>query len=177
QAAHQSGTSQSEMSGDVDSTIYFHQSPREWMNQHPISVLVEARHRVVAVLLHQEVAPGQFQILGHHLSHQLPERGARLPAQLTARLFRIAQQSPHLGRAEVAGIDAYDNLAALVDGMFLDTLSLPAQRHIQLARGNVNKLPYAVLLSGGDYVILRRLLLQHQPLCLNIIARMAPVAQ
>ena len=45
------------------------------------------------------------------------------------------------------------------------------------AAARCDELAHAVLLAGGDDEVLGLLLLQHQPLHLDVVARMAPVAQ
>ena len=42
---------------------------------------------------------------------------------------------------------------------------------------SVDELAHRVLLAGRDHVILGLVLLQHQPLRLDVVARVAPVAQ
>ena len=42
--------------------------------------------------------------------------------------------------------------------------------------GERHELAHAPLLAGGDDEIFRLRLLQHEPLCLDVVARMAPVA-
>ena len=55
-------------------------------------------------------------------------------------------------------------------------LPLPADRHAELRGGRLDELAHAVLLAGGDHEVLGLVLLQHQPLRLDVVARVAPVA-
>jgi hypothetical protein len=64
----------------------------------------------------------------------------------------------------------------VVVALFLRALAAPAELHLQLRGRRLHKLSHAVLLAGGDHQVLGLGLLQHQPLRLHEIARMAPVA-
>ena len=57
----------------------------------------------------QVVAPRLGEVVGDHLGDELGEGVPRLPAERLARLRRVAQQARHLGRAEVARVDAHDD--------------------------------------------------------------------
>ena len=103
-------------------------------------------------------------------------------------LAGIAQQGFDLGGAEVARIDPHDDLAGLHagrcirgdgldDGVFRDTLALEADPDAKLGCGPGDELPDRVLLPGGDDEVLGLVLLQHQPLHLDIVLGVAPVAQ
>ena len=122
-----------------------------------------------------------------HFLDQFLERGRRHPTQLFLGLGRIAQQGFHLGRAVVARVDLDDHVAHLAlgavtgdrsdDADFLLALALEAHRDTQLGRRALDELAHAVLHAGGDDEVFRLVLLQHQPLHLDIVARVAPVAQ
>jgi hypothetical protein len=53
----------------------------------------------------------------------------------------------------------------------------PGQRDAELGRGAFHELAHRVLLAGRDHVVARLGLLQHQPLHLDVVPRVAPVAQ
>src|SRR6266436_4159931 len=55
----------------------------------------------------------RHQVGRHHLGHQFAETGLVAPAELGARLRRIAQQEIDLRRAEISGIDGNQHIAAL----------------------------------------------------------------
>ena len=58
----------------------------------------------------------------------------------------------------------------------VDARARPGQVELQQLRAALHELAHAVLLAGRDHEVLRLLLLQHQPLHLDVVARMAPVA-
>jgi hypothetical protein len=78
--------------------------------------------------------------------------------------------------AEVARIYRDDDVAGLVDGFFFDAGALPSEVEIEQFGTTLNKLTHAVLLAGRDDVVLRLLLLQHEPLHLDVVAGVSPVA-
>ena len=61
--------------------------------------------------------------------------------------------------------------------VLVHAVALPAHVEAELRGDRVDELAHAVLHAGGDDVVLRPLLLQHQPLHLDVVARVAPVAQ
>jgi len=69
-------------------------------------------HHVEALQPKQRLFLGLFLVGGHHLCHQLLQRGGGRPAQLLAGPGGIAQQRFHLRRAEVAWIDPHHHLVA-----------------------------------------------------------------
>src|SRR4029453_6877008 len=81
-----------------------------------------AAERVVLALHRVEVAR-------HHLLDQLRERRGVPPAELVARLRRVAEQELDLGRAEVTPVDLDQHLAALrVDALLVDARAAPGDR-------------------------------------------------
>ena len=145
-------------------------------------------HGLVAVLLHQFVAFGGLQVLAHHLGHQFVEADLRRPAQLVLGLAGVAQQGLDFGGAEVARVDGDDAAAPLSPALSLggrgrnevallvDALAFPADCHAELLGGGVDEVPDRVLDAGGDDEVLGLLLLQHQPLHLDVVLGVAPVA-
>jgi len=146
-------------------------------------VVVEGRETLGPAKL---IPPGLVEVGTHHLLNQFLETDARRPAELRLRLGRIAEQGLDLGRTEVARVDPYNRLplgqaiAWLVEALdgadFVDPLAFPAQVDAELGRGRINELSHAVLLTGGDDVVVRGLGLQHQPLHFDVITSVAPVA-
>ncbi len=58
----------------------------------------------------------------------------------------------------------------------MQTATRPDELHVKQLRAALDELANAVLLSGGDDVILRFLLLQHQPLHFDVVPCVSPVA-
>lgn len=137
--------------------------------------------------LHECVALGTGVVGFDHFLHQLRQRDLGRPAQLFARLGRVAEQGFDFGRAVVARIDLHDHVAHLDlgavagdrsdDAHFLVALAFETQRDAQLGRGEFDELAHAVLHAGGNDEIFGLVLLQHQPLHFDVVTRMAPVAQ
>ena len=137
--------------------------------------------------LHERVALRAGVVGFDHFLHQLGQRDLGRPAQLIARLGRVAEQGFDFGRAVVARVDLHDHVAHLDlgavtgdggdDADFLVALAFEAQRDAQLGRGEFNELAHAVLHAGGDHEIFSLVLLQHQPLHFDVVTRVAPVAQ
>src|SRR3990167_3135399 len=87
-------------------------------------LLMLIRHPV-AVPFHEGVALGGLQVLAHHLGDDLGKTRLRLPAELGARLRRVAEQRLHLRRTQVAGIERDDAAALPVVALLLRALALP----------------------------------------------------
>ena len=119
--------------------------------------------------------------LAHHLAHQLVEADLAAPSRASSRaLRRVAEQRLDLGRPEVARIDRAR--ARGRSPRSTPCSSTPSPRH-SIAYAELGAPPRStnsrtrVLLAGGDDEVLRLVLLQHQPLRLDVVAGMAPVAQ
>src|SRR6266849_5520788 len=141
-----------------------------------ISPLLVTGVGVEAVLSRQLVALRLFQVLADHFGDQFGEQHLRLPPELLPRLARVAEQAVHFGRPEITGVNGDDAAAFLVMAALSPSFSLPADRDPELLRRRVRKIAHAVLLARSDHEILRPVLLQHQPLRLDVVARVAPVA-
>ena len=131
----------------------------------------------VAALLDHFVPLRRFQITLHHFPHQFAEIRPRLPAQLLSRFRRIAEKGLHFGGTEVSPSTATTTLPAWSTRLLIDSRPCPGQLDPQFVRGQLNELAHAVLLACSNDKILGLLLLQHQPLHLDIIAGVAPVAK
>ena len=75
-------------------------------------------------LLAEGIPLGFSQVFGHHFRYQLPEAGARFPAQLPTGLGDVPQQGIHFRGPEIASVDRDDGLSGLtVDALLVDALS------------------------------------------------------
>src|SRR5262249_28876989 len=90
-------------------------------------------------------------------------------------LARVAQQSVHFGRAEMARIDGHDATPLRVITALIYSLAFPADWHAELFRRGDDEFTHRMLLAGGDHEILGFFLLQHQPLRFHILTGMTPV--
>ena len=89
--------------------------------------------------------------------------------------------------SKVTRVDFHHHIAGFAFGLFasdaaddadlVNALAFEFNRDAQFERGTLDKLPHTVLHASGNDKIFSHFLLQHQPLHLHIIARMAPVAQ
>src|SRR5579875_4026864 len=95
----------------------------------------------------------------HHHMHHLLERHTRLPAQLAPRFGGIGQQHVHLGRTIETRIN--DHMPPPIQ-----TGAIESQTH---------KLLDTMRLAGADDVIVRLILLQHQPHGPYVIAGKPPI--
>ena len=111
-----------------------------------------------------------------HFTNHLIKRNFSLPSQFFLRFWWISQKCFHFGGSEISGIDGNDNLTGfLVDAFFINSPTFPAKRYAELSGGRFNKFPHGVIFPGGDNIIFRRVLLEHQPLHFNIVPGMSPV--
>jgi hypothetical protein len=173
------GADQAAMAGDVDAAVGMHEGSMRgvclsrciWHGLCLVDVVC-----VEAVAQHEGVAFGGFEVGLDHLADELVEAGARSPAEFALCLACVAEQGFDLGGAEVARVYRDDDFAGLVDGFFFDAGALPGEVEVEQFGTALNKLTHAVLLAGRDDVVLRLLLLQHEPLHLDVIAGVAPVA-
>src|SRR3569833_4760498 len=93
----------------------------------------------VAFTLAQGVALGALEVLVRHLRHQVGERYLRLPAQLLARLARVAEQGLDLGGPKISRIDGDDATAGAVITAFVDALAFPLNLHIERGSGGIDE--------------------------------------
>ena len=121
---------------------------------------------------------GDLEVCLDHLAHQLVEAGLRPPAQLRPAPSCVAQQRLDLGRAEVARVHLHEHAAAAaVDALLRRRPRLATRCHAELAAAALVTnsrteccSPVAMTKSSGC------VLLQHQPLGLHVVSRVAPVA-
>jgi hypothetical protein len=136
---------------------------------------------------HQRIALGARVVGFDHFLHQFLQRRLRCPAQLVARAAGVAEQRFHFGRPVVTRVHLHDDIAHLHlgaiagygghDADFVLALTFEAHRDAQLGGRELDELAHAVLHAGGDDEVFRDILLQHEPLHFDVVARMAPVAQ
>src|SRR3954465_5754416 len=73
--------------------------------------------------------PGDSEIAGHHLAHELRKAGLRLPAEFLAHLAGVADQEFDFGGPEIGRVDSDHGLAGLaVDPGFFNALAAPFDR-------------------------------------------------
>ena len=68
-------------------------------------------------------------------------------------------------------------ISAGAPGHLVDALALPSERHARVPEGKLAELLDRVRLARGHHKVLGRVLLQHQPHALHVVARVAPVAR
>ena len=79
-----------------------------------------------------------------------------------------------IGTRESAAVSAGGGDA---EGHLVDALALPSERHARVPEGKLAELLDRVRLARGHHKVLGRVLLQHQPHALHVVARVAPVAR
>jgi hypothetical protein len=130
-----------------------------------------------ALFGHQGVPLGQFQVAFDHLFHQLGKADLCMPSQLVSRLAGVTKQGLDLGRPEIARVHPdHGPPAAGVDTRLIDARPAPLDLHVEERAGRHDKIAHRELLTRGNDEVLRDLLLQHQPLRTDIVARVAPIA-
>src|SRR3954452_1749287 len=140
----------------------------------------------VSVPPREILALRQAQVVLHHLGDELAETDGRLPAQLPARLGRVAEEAVDLRRPQIAWIHAYYRLPRLgrrpAPGLapehadLFRAVAFPVDLQVDLGRGRLDQIAHAVALACGDDVVLGPRLLEHQPLGFDVVPRMSPIA-
>ncbi len=125
---------------------------------------------------HQVVALCEFQIPCHHLRDKFVKADFRLPTQLGSGLGCIARERFNLCRTKIVRIDCNNTLPSLIPALLIDTMSAPSEIHSQLRCSGVHELAHGVLLPRRNHVVIRFILLKHEPLHFYIVPRVAPVA-
>ena len=101
-------------------------------------------------------------------------RGVQPSSRLA--LARVAEEGFDFGRAEVAGVDGYDDVSLGVEGLFFGAGSLPGEIELEEGGAALDELTDGELLAGGDDVVPGGFLLEHEVLHLDVVAGVAPVA-
>ena len=128
------------------------------------------------MLADESVALRGFQVGVDHLLHQLLKAGLGSPAEFALGLGWIAEKRFDLGGTEIARIHGDDDVAVLVERLFVDAAPLPGEIKLQKLGAATDELADGVLLASGDDEVLGFFLLQHEPLHFDIVAGVAPVA-
>src|SRR6185503_246107 len=157
------------MTCDIDAAVLFHETT--------VSLILVIIKDGISVFLNQSVSLCSLEIFFGHLSYEFVKRHRWFPAEFLARFRRVTEKRLHFGRSIVSGIDGDDDTSLLINALFLRPDTLPGKLHAQLTGRQLNEFPYTVLLAGSNHVISGLALLEHAPLHLYVIARMAPIAQ
>ena len=67
-------------------------------------------------------------------------------------------------------------MSAPIESFFFGTMAAPGERHPKLFGGGIHEVAYRILLTRRNNVVIRRILLKHEPLHFDVVARVAPVA-
>ena len=138
-------------------------------------------HDLIAVFFDKIISLSTLYVLPHHLADELLESDLGRPAELFPRFGWVAQKSFDFSRSEITWIDSDDN-ARLVSvnlcdhSNLIEACAFPADTYAKLFRSGIDEIAHTVLNACCDDEILGLVLLEHQPLHLDIIARVAPVA-
>ena len=125
----------------------------------------------------QSFAASDIQVMLHHLGNQLFQRCARRPAETLTRLACIAEQGFDFRGSEVVRVDVDDTGAsAVIEALLLAPSPLPSKGDADVEAAQFDEPPDRLLATGGDDVISRLRLLEHQPFHLDVIPGMSPVA-
>ena len=115
----------------------------------------------------------------HHQLHELLEGGfLGVPAQFRAGLGRIAPEVHHVrGPVEIRAHLHQHAAGGLVDAFLIGALPHELEFDAGVAEREPAEIAHAVLHAGGDDEVFRLLLLEDEPHALDIILRVAPVAE
>src|SRR5262249_28917912 len=127
---------------------------------------VAVPYSAVAVMAFPLV-PHRNHVRLHHLCHQLVKPRLVSPAELGARLARIAKKRIDFGRPEIAGSTSTSTSPVDLSTPFSST---PLPHHTMVFARRM-------VLASRQHIIVGRILLQDQPHALDKIARMPPVTQ
>src|SRR5689334_2689047 len=150
------------------------------------SLLSLASKERVAMTMQQSLSTRFVEVMRHHFIDQLIECSAWLPPQTVACFTWIAQQRRDFSGSEITAVDSDYGVAGRnsVRGITVDprdhahlgdALPSPLENNTEPCRGTLNELPHTMLFSGRDDEIARHLLLEHQPLHLDVVSRMSPI--
>src|SRR5258708_7937823 len=130
-----------------------------------------------SVSFHELVALRQFEILAHHLAYEFPKRCTRHPTQFQPGFGCVTEQCFDFGGAKIARVDRDDAMPGLeIVALLMEAIALPSDPDADFLGGKIDEIAYRMLLARGNHEVLGCLLLQHQPLHLDIIPCMSPIA-
>lgn len=116
--------------------------------------------------------------IDHNLYQLLEARLHRVPAQLGLRLRRVAPEVHDIRRTvEILRDLNQHTTRGLVYALLVGTLAHELQLDAHVLEGQVAEFTHGVLHARGNNKILGFLVLQDQPHALDVILRIAPVAQ
>src|ERR1700736_837421 len=129
------------------------------------------------VLAIGNLPPGNRKIARHHFLDELRKRRLRLPAELLARLARVADQEIDFGETEIGRVDANDGLAGFpVDPGLLDAFAAPFDAAADLRERKFDKFTHRAGFAGRQHEIVGFVGLQYPVHALDIIPGVTPVS-
>mmetsp|Transcript_40 Transcript_40/g.69 ORF Transcript_40/g.69 Transcript_40/m.69 type:complete len:205 (-) Transcript_40:453-1067(-) len=132
---------------------------------------------VTLLLLVLLLSHGCLEVTLYHIPYQLFERNLGSPSQESLGLCWVTKQGIDFCWAEVSWIDLDNGFSSLLINSFLiHTGAFPADFDAELLAGKVDKFTNTVLLSSCNHIILWFILLEHEPLHLDVILRMPPIS-
>jgi len=136
-------------------------------------VVVNRKPGLVAEL----VSLGLGQVVSGHLFDQDVESDFRDPAQVLAGFGRLSEQGVHFRGAEIPGVYGHDGfVGGRIDADFINARALPLEGHAQFGGAQVHKFTDGVLFACSNDIVVRKVLLEHEPLHLHVVFGVAPVA-
>src|SRR5690606_11510644 len=130
--------------------------------------------------------PRCCQVLRDHFGTHFSCRGTWVPSKLLSGLDRAPQEIVDFCRAKIPRVDGNDDVThfhcrRLVpaychdNALFLYPGTLESKRQPEFIRRPAHELPNRMLFPGGDHIVIRNLLLEHEPLHAHVVSRMVPV--
>ena len=117
-------------------------------------------------------------VFDHELHEFFERRLLRVPAEFGPRLGRVAPEVHDVrGPVEVRAHLHQHATGGLVDTLLIGSLPDELELDADMAEGQGAEIAHAVLDAGGDDEVFRLLLLEDEPHALDIILRIAPVAE
>lgn len=126
-------------------------------------------------------------MLDHQLDELLEGGGLRIPAEFGLGFGRVAPEVDDVGRAvEVFGDGDYGVADKVgVDGagngdddtLLVDSFAFPAELDACVMEGQCGEFADGMLDAGGDYEVLRLVVLEYEPHTLHIVLGIAPVTE
>src|SRR5450830_767828 len=100
----------------------------------------------------------------------------RMPTEFESCFGCITLQHIDLSRAVVVGVDANDDFpGACVKSALLGTLTLPYHSDTGPLECHFHELAHGMGFSSRNNVVIRSVLLQHEPHCLHVFFGVSPI--